>query len=140
MPIDYRNYHPMWKRISRFVRVIRARNCCEQCGLENYTVRLYADKEVVETLTGFTDYQTARAMATRLFVEADSSWPGNAMYRSTVVILTVAHLDHDVGNNDLDNLQALCQGCHLGHDRRDNANRRRYGPKGRHHNQIRIEL
>lgn len=140
MPIDYRNYHPMWKRISRFVRLIRAKNRCEQCGIENYTVRLYANKDVVETVTGLADYQTARFMAARLFVEADSTAYGNEVYRSTVVILTVAHLDHDVKNNDLDNLKALCQGCHLGHDRVDNADRRRYGPTGQYHNQIRLEL
>lgn len=32
------------------------------------------------------------------------------------VILTVAHLDHDPGNNEPDNLRALCQRCHLTHD------------------------
>jgi CTP synthase (UTP-ammonia lyase) len=33
------------------------------------------------------------------------------------VVLTVAHLDHDKQNNDEDNLRALCQRCHLNHDR-----------------------
>ena len=32
------------------------------------------------------------------------------------VILTVAHLDHDVKNNDLNNLRAWCQRCHLTYD------------------------
>lgn len=34
------------------------------------------------------------------------------------VILTVAHLDHDVsqGNHDDSNLKALCQSCHLRYD------------------------
>ena len=27
-------------------------------------------------------------------------------------LLTVAHLDHDPGNNAEDNLAALCQACH----------------------------
>jgi hypothetical protein len=33
------------------------------------------------------------------------------------VVLTVAHLDHDTSNNSDTNLVALCQRCHLGHDR-----------------------
>jgi len=32
------------------------------------------------------------------------------------VVLTVAHLDHDPGNNDEKNLAALCQACHNRHD------------------------
>jgi hypothetical protein len=32
------------------------------------------------------------------------------------VVLTVAHVDHDTVNNDLGNLRALCQACHLRHD------------------------
>jgi hypothetical protein len=34
------------------------------------------------------------------------------------VILTVAHLDHDILNNDDENLAALCQRCHLNYDRK----------------------
>ena len=33
------------------------------------------------------------------------------------VILTVAHIDHDTTNNRFSNLAALCQRCHLSHDR-----------------------
>ena len=32
------------------------------------------------------------------------------------VVLTVAHLDHDTGNNDPGNLRAMCQRCHLTYD------------------------
>lgn len=32
------------------------------------------------------------------------------------VVLTMAHLDHDPGNCDDDNLVALCQRCHLSYD------------------------
>jgi 5-methylcytosine-specific restriction endonuclease McrA len=33
------------------------------------------------------------------------------------VVLTIAHLDQNPGNNDMDNLKALCQRCHNWHDR-----------------------
>jgi hypothetical protein len=39
----------------------------------------------------------------------------------SIVVLTVAHLDHDPTNNDLDNLAALCQRCHLTHDAAQHA-------------------
>lgn len=32
------------------------------------------------------------------------------------VVLTVAHLDHNPQNNDLSNLRAMCQRCHLTYD------------------------
>ncbi len=32
------------------------------------------------------------------------------------VVLTVAHLDHNIDNNSFFNLKALCQRCHLGYD------------------------
>ncbi|MFT8898360.1 MAG: hypothetical protein ABF968_15590 [Acetobacter sp.] len=35
----------------------------------------------------------------------------------TRVVLAVAHLDHDPRNNRQSNLRALCQRCHLIHDR-----------------------
>ncbi len=35
---------------------------------------------------------------------------------TAVVVLTVAHLDHDPGNNMVCNTPALCQRCRLHHD------------------------
>jgi hypothetical protein len=36
---------------------------------------------------------------------------------TTIIVLTVAHLDQDPRNNDDSNLRALCQRCHLAHDK-----------------------
>ena len=41
---------------------------------------------------------------------------GSMSRRGSLVILTVAHLDHDKPNNDPINLRALCQRCHLAWD------------------------
>jgi hypothetical protein len=41
------------------------------------------------------------------------------------VILTVAHLDHDISNNSLSNLMAMCQRCHLRYDAKQHAATRR---------------
>lgn len=37
--------------------------------------------------------------------------------RFVVIVLTVSHTDHDPRNNADDNLRALCQRCHLAHDK-----------------------
>ncbi|NPV54540.1 MAG: HNH endonuclease [Firmicutes bacterium] len=46
----------------------------------------------------------------------------------SVVVLTVAHLDHDPTNNDPENLRALCQLCHNRHDMPIRAWNRKYKP------------
>jgi 5-methylcytosine-specific restriction endonuclease McrA len=88
MPIDYKEYHPDWKNISRFIRQDRAQNKCEWCGAVNY---------LPHPITG------------------------------SLVVLTVAHIDHNKRNNDYKNLAALCQRCHLNHDRKHHVFNRKYG-------------
>jgi hypothetical protein len=45
------------------------------------------------------------------------------------VVLTIAHLDHQIDNNDHSNLRAWCQRCHNRHDAPNRLrNRRRLGP------------
>ena len=61
-------------------------------------------------------------------------WPGPVPVRwprRTRVVLACCHLDHDPTNNDAANLAALCQHCHLEHDRLDNLRRRRRGHRER---------
>ncbi len=41
------------------------------------------------------------------------------------VVLTIAHLDHDITHNNLSNLRALCQRCHLSYDSKHHANNAR---------------
>ena len=50
------------------------------------------------------------------------------------VVLTVAHIDQDRTNNQFHNLAALCQRCHLGHDRKNHAYNRRYGRETKYKN------
>lgn len=45
----------------------------------------------------------------------------------SIVVLTVAHIDHDRNNNRFSNLAAWCQRCHLGHDAKQHAFNRKYG-------------
>ena len=123
MPIDLKNYHKDWKKISLFVRRLKAQNRCEFCDISNYAVLRRHDKtddiEIAPVLP--TSYKEARILADRAnerelpFVEQkDPMFEGWS--RWIVIVLTVAHFDHDTTNNELDNLFALCQKCHNNHD------------------------
>lgn len=102
MPCDYKNYPDNWKTKIRPYILERDNNACKFCGVENKRL-------ILRTGKGINDW---------------TYWPegmeSEAMtldgLKSTLIILTIAHLDHDKTNNDYDNLAALCQKCHLGHD------------------------
>lgn len=106
MPIDYKKYHPDWK--TKIVPAIkeRAGNKCEWCGVENHShiQRKKADLSQFRYCAG-DDCDTWR--------------------KSIKVILTVAHLDHDIKNNDPKNLAALCQRCHLNYDKQHHSQNRK---------------
>ena len=53
-------------------------------------------------------------IAAQLWVIADGQRADGQ--RATRIVLTIAHLDHTPENCADDNLQALCQRCHLRHD------------------------
>ena len=48
-------------------------------------------------------------------------------YKPVKIILTVAHIDHDITHNEDKNLIPLCQKCHLNHDIKQHTNSRKYG-------------
>ena len=55
-----------------------------------------------------------------------SNWPAYGEYRNlkqTRVVLATAHLDHDPSNSRPGNLRALCQRCHMIHDRPEHRRR-----------------
>ncbi len=106
MPIDYKNYPMNWKTEIRPAILERANNCCEVCGVENYAVGLrsfegkwYYEKQIDNMNSSDGEY---------LF----------GGYRPSIkIVLTIAHLDHDIKNNSYDNLKAMCQKCHLNYDK-----------------------
>lgn len=110
MPIDYSQYHPKWFLISRLTRFKRAKNKCEWCGVPNYEL-IYRDENGWHKAP---EGHYADAMA------LDGT-------KFTKTVLTVAHIDHNKKNNRFDNLVALCQKCHLGHDIGQHVANRKYG-------------
>jgi hypothetical protein len=100
MPINYKKYPINWKTEIRPAILKRAKNCCEGCGLENYSIQ-HSFKVNGETFWKFLEI---------------GEWVFKDFPKAIKVILTIAHLDHDINNNDYSNLKALCQLCHNRYD------------------------
>lgn len=120
MPIQsrFRWYYPIdWPQISHHVRFVRAKGRCEHCGRPHgHDVRCLPDGRWfdVEAHT----WRDARGVP--------AAWPdveAYARHRTTRVFLSACHRDHDPTNNRPGNLMALCQRCHLEHDRGEHRRR-----------------
>jgi 5-methylcytosine-specific restriction endonuclease McrA len=99
MPIKYKNYHPDWKDIIRPFVLKRDNHKCKHCGIPNRTLfyRRNGNRVIVDD-----DFLIAHCFARHI--------------KLSKVVLTIAHLDHDINNNEYINLAALCQSCHLRYD------------------------
>lgn len=109
MPIDYKKYHPEWAKKIRPDILARANNKCEQCGVENHIKgwrepngTFWPVKECICLLED-EDYD--------IFSNELNNIGSNQ--KPIMIVLTIAHLDHNTFNNDYSNLKALCQRCHL---------------------------
>lgn len=115
MPVKDKSRYPQnWKSEIRPAILARADNCCEFCGVPNYSVILRG------TWNGIDCYQDENGT----IFNASTSKPIGSAYVGEVhptntfikVVLTIAHLNHNTSNNDYSNLRALCQRCHNRHD------------------------
>jgi hypothetical protein len=122
MPIrrELRWFYPIdWPLISRRVRFERARGRCECCS------RPHA---VLVTQLPDGRWWDRAADCWRDDAGRPAPWPDIVDFAASVtrhVYLGAAHLDHDPQNSALRNLRALCQRCHLRHDRTEHLRRRR---------------
>lgn len=126
MPINYKLYPPNWKTEIRPSILERANNCCEHCGVANYSIgargadgKWYSVDEI-DNMKSDIGY---------------SLWWGG--YPKLIkIVLTIAHLGVDYPDgrkgdktNKMDvrpeNLQALCQKCHLNLDIDEHAENRK---------------
>lgn len=113
MPIDYRKYPANWKEIRARI-LARAQNKCEECGVLNHEWGArdrhgqWHDQDEIDGM------------------KSDTGEAYFGEYPKIVrIVLTISHTDHDINNNADDNLRALCQRCHLHHDREHHAKSRR---------------
>ena len=116
MPIDYKKYHKDWFTVIRPAILSRANNQCECCGLENKT-------KGIRDLDG-TFYNIEYIMSELenkgidLFYNVlKGTLTKDGKAKVIKIVLTIAHLDHDITNNDYNNLKAMCQKCHLNYDK-----------------------
>jgi hypothetical protein len=118
MPIDYKKYPSNWK--TEIVPQVKARenNCCAFCGVKNYSVGYRQNSKFIPTAgnemhdkagNGELSYKEARELIKHCNEFADDNL--------ILIVLTVAHLDHNILNNEFSNLKALCQKCHLAYDK-----------------------
>ncbi|WP_062212796.1 hypothetical protein [Aureimonas sp. AU12] len=119
MPIkpEMRGFYPIdWEQLSASIRFRRANGRCEQCKRPH--------KRLVCQLTDGRWYddeaqrwRDEKGRGTRANLPSPERLPSEIPARYVYVVIACAHLDHDVANNDAANLRALCQRCHLAHDR-----------------------
>lgn len=127
MPIDYKKYPSNWKKEIRPNILNRAEHCCEFCKVPNYKLIIrgtWNDVECYQDENGtIYNANTSEIIGDDYVGEVH---PTNKLIK---VILTIAHLDHDVTNNDYLNLKALCQRCHNRYDVDYRKNNRRKNKK-----------
>jgi 5-methylcytosine-specific restriction endonuclease McrA len=129
---------PKWQAIR--ARILeRAGYKCELCGAPNWTVVLrvfgwWTDANLRSTVWSMEGTIAGERMIMLPWRSASangpfeqvSCFPCTTHHRWVSIVLTIAHLNHDATDNRDANLAALCQWCHLAHDRRfHHANARR---------------
>jgi len=131
MPIDYKKYPSNWK--TEIVPAIKERDghACKFCKVPNYaTIFRGIVEDGVEEPTEiyqFADGKICNAKTGEEMWDGVAIWvdvkplSGNPLQKAIKVVLTCMHLDHDITNNDHDNLAMGCQRCHLRYDAEHHA-------------------
>lgn len=124
MPIrpENRFLYPIdWKELSDVIRFERAKGRCESCSRPHGRLvchlgdgRWWDDVALV--------WRNGRGRTLKL--AALGELPASTQVLTTQVVLACAHLDHDPGNNEPSNLKALCQRCHMIHDKAEHLRQR----------------
>lgn len=109
MPINYLRYHPDWKDIIRPQALKAAKHRCQKCFVPNRILIIYdGDGKWLEVDDLISDH---------------CKKTGQRIIR---IVLTTAHLNHLVIDNRPENLNMLCQKCHLNHDRQHHTEMKRF--------------
>jgi hypothetical protein len=107
MPMERERYPRNWNLIAKQIRE-DSHWQCEFCG-----------KPCRKPKEAIADFEARiEPVWTKALVEivCDDAIGVVAKYRPKRFLLTVAHLDQDPGNNNSENLKALCAPCHLRYD------------------------
>ena len=114
-------FYPIdWKQLSAVIRFERAKGRCEGCGRPHGGIICHlGDGRWWDPQRQVWRDGQGRRVGRVLEVEGLQE-----QVRTTRVVLATAHRDHDPTNNRPRNLVALCQRCHLQHDREEHRRRR----------------
>jgi len=123
MPIrpELKGFYPIdWVELSRVIRFERAGGRCEHCGRPHgLTISHLGDGRWFDP-----DAEIWRDGQGREIAWIDYR-DYSGVIKQTRIVLATAHLNHDPTDNRIRNLKALCQRCHLLHDREEHRVRRR---------------
>lgn len=121
MPIDYKLYPEDWKTRIRPSILAREDNRCKFCNVPNgATIERFTNQNNQPCYK----YQSSIYLADNgEFIDNIIEMPIGG--KCVKIVLTIAHLDHDITNNNFDNLAALCQRCHLRYDAKQHAQTRK---------------
>ena len=109
-----------WKQLSAVIRFERAKGQCQGCGRPHGRIICHlGDGRWWDPQRQVWRDGQGRRVGRVLEVEGLQE-----QVRITRVVLATAHRDHDPTNNHPRNLVALCQRCHLQHDREEHRCRR----------------
>lgn len=124
MPIDYSKYPPNWLSEIRPRIMERANNKCEfnGCGLEHLSI-VYSVKYQGKVKGWFKAFDEADKHPKTIESNKKGLIPNP---KEVKVVLTIAHLDHDEENHDVqdERLMAMCQLHHLRYDAKEKYRRR----------------
>lgn len=121
MPIrpELRHFYtgPQWDS-TRDRILLRACNCCEQCGKPNgETVMTVSGGYCFMAWTPYPLNAAPNAPWRNCFGQIIAGVATSFLPRLIRVVLTIAHLNHVAGDDRDENLKALCQWCHLNYDK-----------------------
>ena len=124
MPINYNKYPANWKTEIRPRIMARANNTCEFPGCNfKHGEYVWSVKYKGKVTGWFRDIKEAIKQPVTIEVKNRQIIPNPKKIK---VILTIAHLDHDEGNENVkdERLKAACQLCHLRYDAAEKYRRR----------------
>jgi hypothetical protein len=122
---EFRKFYGLqWRTITRPRILARAGDKCEQCGKPNHA---YIETRFApRTSDGlmFWSKLTTRGENTNWYDKNGKPVTAPQFFESAAVIrviICLAHLNHTPGDDGDENLKALCQWCHLRHDKTKHA-------------------
>ena len=120
---EHRWFYPIdWPQLSAVIRFRRAQGRCESCGRPHGRLVCHLGDGRWWDEDGQV-WRSGRGQLLRQ-LPVPTELPSALPQYKTRVVLACAHLNHDPTQNGPRNLKALCQRCHLLHDRVEHQRQR----------------